>query len=105
MTASTALAFGNISARVISAAFNYFLNTTFVFQKNQKNYKSLISYALLACFILTMNTIILYCIHDYLGINKAIAKLITELLLFIISFTVQKFVIFNSVKKEEAVTL
>jgi glycosyltransferase involved in cell wall biosynthesis len=105
MSASAALAFGNVSARVVSAAFNYYLNTTFIFQNKQKTYKSLISYVILACFILTMNTIILYCIHDYLGVNKAIAKLITELLLFIISFTVQKFVIFNSIKKEKAVTL
>jgi putative flippase GtrA len=102
LAAQTAVIVGNIAARIISAAFNYYLNSTFIFRCKENRAKSILSYGLLACFILFLNTVILYCLYDYLGLNKAIAKLITELTLFIISFTVQKFIIFNkSCKKEK----
>jgi glycosyltransferase involved in cell wall biosynthesis len=95
-----ALITGNIGARIISGAFNYYLNSTFIFSSQEKRSKSIIGYIMLACLILILNTAILYCLYDYLGLNKAIAKLITELLLFSISFTVQKFIIFNkSIKR------
>lgn len=94
----TALVFANISARLISAAFNYYLNSTFIFHCKENRFKSIISYTMLACLILGLNTVILYCLHDYLGLNKALAKLFTEMLLFVISFTVQKFLIFNKIR-------
>ncbi len=94
-TSNSALIAGNIGARIISGAFNYYLNSTFIFRRRENRLKSIISYIMLACAILFLNTVILYCLYDYLGMNKAVAKLITELLLFIMSFTVQKFIIFN----------
>ncbi len=59
-------------------------------------------YLALASMILFLNTAILYCLYDYLGMNKALAKLLTELLLFVISFTVQKFIIFNKSLKRRS---
>lgn len=97
-----ALIGGNIAARLISAAFNYYLNSTYVFRNNHNKRKSVLSYALLACTILVLNSAILYFLHDFMGVKKAIAKLITEMLLFVISYSVQRFVIFNKTKKEEA---
>ena len=100
----TALIFGNIAARLFSAAFNYYLNSTFVFCCKESRKKSILGYAILACGILALNTVILYCLHDFLGVNKALAKLITEMLLFVISFNVQKLLIFKKEfkkKKEE----
>lgn len=105
LAAGRALIFGNIAARIISAAFNYYLNSTFIFRSKKRRWKSIVSYALLACFILTLNSVILYLLNDLLGLNKALAKLITEMTLFAISFTVQKFLIFNKVSKEEVATL
>ncbi|MGB4660159.1 MAG: bifunctional glycosyltransferase family 2/GtrA family protein [Mobilitalea sp.] len=90
-----ALIGGNVAARLLSAAFNYHLNSTFVFKSKSNSKKSILSYGILACFILALNTVILYGLHDYLGINKAAAKLITEMLLFVISFGVQRYLIFN----------
>ncbi len=90
-----ALVLGNISARLVSAAFNYHLNKTYVFKYCKDHDKSALQYALLAISILILNTIILSVLYDHLGLSKAIAKLITEMTLFIISFTVQKLVIFN----------
>ena len=102
---ATALIYANIGARFISAAFNYYLNSTFVFRNKESRVKSIVSYAMLACMILILNTGILYSLHDYLGLREGAAKLITEMLLFFISFTVQRYLIFHKVRKEEAVTL
>jgi glycosyltransferase involved in cell wall biosynthesis len=104
-TKGAALVCGNIAARIFSAAFNYYLNSTFVFQWKEKRLKSMISYFMLACMILLLNSVILYFLNCLLGLNKALAKLITEMTLFSISFLVQKFIIFNHAKKEEAPTL
>ncbi len=92
-----AVILGNIAARIISGAFNYYLNSTFIFRCRENRYKTMAGYIMLAGLILFLNTVILYCLYDYFGLNKAVAKLLTELLLFVISFTVQKFVIFNKV--------
>ncbi len=94
-----AIIISNISARIVSAAFNYYLNSTFIFHSKDQRLQSGVRYALLACTILILNTILLFTLHDILGLNKAIAKLFTEFLLFLISFTVQKFFIFKQDKK------
>lgn len=101
----TTLILANIGARFVSAAFNYYLNSTFIFGIKEKRLKSILGYIALACSILIMNTAILYFMHDYLGLNKALAKLLTEMILFIVSYTVQKFLIFNHIRKKEVVTL
>ncbi|BCN32878.1 bifunctional glycosyltransferase family 2/GtrA family protein [Anaeromicropila herbilytica] len=95
LEAAASLVYANVSARLISAAFNYYLNSTFIFKHKDDRLKSMVSYAFLACLILALNTILLYGLNDYLGLDKAIAKLITELTLFGVSFVVQKFFIFN----------
>ena len=48
----------------------------------------------LAAFILAGNTIVLSTLAGTLGINRFAAKLITEVIFFAISWTVQKYVIF-----------
>lgn len=96
----TALICANLSARLISAAFNYYLNSTFIFQYKENRLRALTNYALLACLIIALNTAILYFLIDFIGMNKALAKLLTETVLFFVSFTVQKFVVFRKKKKE-----
>ena len=83
----------NIIARIISASTNYYLNKTIVF--NNKNNKSIVSYIILAIIILILNTLILNLLITKLLINKFIAKIITETILFILSFTIQKKIIFK----------
>jgi putative flippase GtrA len=100
-----ALICGNVAARFASAAFNYYLNSTFVFRYKENRLKSILNYAALACTILTLNSFILYGLHDILGINQALAKLFTEMLLFVISFTVQRFIIFNKVAGKVSVSV
>lgn len=86
-------AIANIIARIISASYNFLMNKNIVF-KYQKNYvKALLKYTLLALTILSLNLIILSLFIN-LGINKYIAKIIVELILFIVSYTLQDNYIF-----------
>lgn len=87
----------NIFARIISASINFTINKKIVFKSNKSILISLIEYALLAIFILVCNTLLLNLLVN-IGINKFIAKLIVEISLFIISFLVQKTMIFKKKK-------
>lgn len=88
------LALNNVLARFGSAALNYTLNSKFVFKQGGEA-KTALEYALLAIGILFANTLLLMFFSDLLGIPANAAKLITEITLFIISFSVQSCVIFK----------
>ena len=84
----------NIGARIVSASVNYTINRRLVFQSKAHLVHSAFQYAVLAVGILIGNTIVLSFLADYLGVNRYAAKLITELLFFLISWLVQRKVIF-----------
>jgi len=70
-------------------------NKKFVF-KNQDNPKeSLIKYALLALFIITLNSAVLYLFTSIITINPVVAKIIVEVIMFVVSYTMQKHVVFK----------
>ena len=84
----------NVIARVISSIFNYELNCKFVFKEKQ-TLKTIIQYFGLAIFILFMNNIILTIYTSIFNFPAKYGKILTEASLFIISFVVQKIVIFR----------
>ena len=88
----------NVAARVISATFNYVLNTKIVFD-TKKSLKSASSYFALALFILVFNTAILTVLTKFAHIDPALGKLMTETIMFIFSYIIQSKVIFRN-KKE-----
>ena len=97
------LLLSNIAARLISACFNYTLNKYMVFHGGGRASRDLPRYMLLAAGILTANSILLH-VLTALGLAAPIAKLITEMTLFAVSFSVQTLVIFRrkSPEREEA---
>ena len=92
----------NIAARLVSACFNYSLNKYLVFHGGGQVSQDLPQYVLLAAGILTANSVLLHGLTA-LGLAAPLAKLITEMTLFIVSFSVQTLVIFRKKKpiKEE----
>ena len=84
----------NIYARVISATTNFFINKRIVFKSNKNTVKALLEYSLLAILILTLNTLLL---NGFIriGINKWLSKIMVEILLSILSWTIQKRKIFK----------
>lgn len=102
---SGSIILSNAIARIISLHFNFFVNKKFVFKNNKKDEKNLageyISYLGLAAFIFAMNTLILQGMVEALNINAYLAKIITEVVLFTLSYFVQRHLVF--VKKNENV--
>ena len=94
------LVISNIGARLVSASANYTMNRKMVFRSHTGFASSALQYALLAAFILAGNTIVLSMLVGTFGMNRMIAKIITEAVFFVISWTVQKYVIFFSEESE-----
>lgn len=84
----------NVLARIISGYYNYHMNTRHVFHV-KKNVKTAAEYFALAAGILLCNSIILEFYRSAFLLSPYIAKLLTEITLFVISFAVQKKVIFR----------
>ena len=97
------LLLSNIAARLLSACFNYTLNKYMVFHGGGRASRDLPRYMLLATGILIANSVLLHALTA-LGLAAPIAKLITEMTLFAVSFSVQTLVIFRrkSPEREEA---
>lgn len=79
---------GNVTARVVSALYNYNINCRHVFHTRRKA-STAFQYILLAGVILLLNNIILDFLVQSAGLSVYPAKLITECVLFIISWTVR----------------
>ncbi|MGN0144092.1 MAG: glycosyltransferase [Clostridium sp.] len=84
-----------ITSRFLSASTNYIINKKHVFKADQTSCTiSLFKYIFLAVIVLSLN----YIMIDYLcniGLNLLPAKIITEGVLFIFSFTAQKKFVFK----------
>ncbi len=92
--------FSNVAARLLSASVNYTVNRMLVFESRADIRKSSLQYALLAGAILAFNTLCLWGLVTKLGMNRYLAKLLVEAVLFAVSYLVQKRWIFR--KKEVA---
>ena len=84
----------NVSARLVSAGVNYTLNRRAVFHSRESVSESLPRYALLAVGILLVNTILLKGIIA-VGMHAGLAKLAVEAVMFVVSWTVQRRLIFH----------
>lgn len=85
----------NVLARTGSAMLNYALNAKIVFQGKHSTKQTLPKYICLAAGILAGNCAVLSLLADVAGLAPGIAKLLTEVLLFIASYIVQSRVIFR----------
>ena len=85
-----------VSARVISSLVNFSVNRHVIFSKKDKQSlkRHLIGYYLLAAVILALNYAIISALNAF-GLNLYLAKALTEILLFLLSFFVQRRVVFK----------
>lgn len=91
----------NIGARVVSASVNFTVNRRLVFHSRTSLVKSALQYFSLAACILIGNTFLLNFMVNTAGINRYLAKIVTEITFFVISWTAQKFWIFRKKEKSE----
>lgn len=88
----------NIIARIISASVNFTLNRKFVFGSKENILKAAVKYFLLAIAILFGNTLMLEFLVNTCGVHQMLAKIITEVLLFTLSWFIQKLIVFKTQK-------
>ncbi|MBE5858691.1 MAG: glycosyltransferase [Butyrivibrio sp.] len=90
-----AIVFSNIFARVISGTINFLMNKKMVFASQKDTVKSALKYVLLAGVIIILNTMILRSLTLF-GIPPYVAKIVTEMLLFVFSYIMQSLFIFKT---------
>lgn len=88
------ITFANLSARLISATINYNINSKVVFKQNISK-KSALQFFTLATGIISVNSLILYVFNSIFGIVPALAKILVDLLLFFVNYSVQHKYIFK----------
>lgn len=89
----------NVLARIVSATLNYLMNKLVVFKKKGKTAQTFLAYCLLAVGILAANTVILHLLVSFTPINPYGGKVIVEVIMFFVSWFVQRFLIFKTKKK------
>ncbi len=83
-----------VIARAFSACYNYIMSKRIVFKSDGESYPSIIKYIALAIMLLASSMMLTQFIIMF-GISTMYAKLIAECLLFISSFLIQKYFVFN----------
>lgn len=91
---ASAILLANMAARVVSAFYNYSMNCRFVFRTEQR-LREATGYFALAGFILLMNNLILELLVQAFHMPVHPAKLLTECLLFVFSWLIQRYIIFQ----------
>lgn len=94
------IVFANIGARLVSSVFNYTVNRRLVFRSGKEVLTSALQYFALAALILAGNTIVLQTLTGTLGTDRMLAKILTETIFFMVSWTVQKYVVFYSEEEQ-----
>lgn len=88
-----------VGARIISSLSNYLLNKHLVFEaKSDKKFTTLIQYYMLVILILSLNYLLLSFFNEKLFIPLLISKVLTEVILFGLSYTIQQKIIFKKLK-------
>ncbi|MGI6106477.1 MAG: GtrA family protein [Lachnospiraceae bacterium] len=98
--AAAGVAVSNIGARVVSASVNFTVNRKLVFRSKANLWKSAAQYFTLAACILAGNTFLLNFMVNSAGINRYLAKIVTEITFFSISWLVQRFLIFRKKSRD-----
>jgi len=101
---SWTVAGANIIARGVSGTINYQINRRLVFGQRGRFFATFSGYVLLSVGIISANTALLAVLIALTGLNPWIAKVIVEACFFIVSWTVQRHVIFRRPKRQPSQT-
>ena len=90
----------NIAARVVSAGTNFAINRRLVFKNRDSIVRTGIKFFMVAAFILLLNTLLLNFMVTYILHNAMISKIIVEMTLFFVNWTMQKLFVFGGKSKK-----
>ena len=92
--AARSIAAAAIVARVVSATLNYSINRSLVFRSRKANSRALPEYALLATVVLLADCALTITLVSVTPLGPLPARIVSEAVLFLASFTVQRTMIF-----------
>ena len=92
------LLLANTIARICSAICNFTLNKKLVFHNKDSVTRTGVGYFTLAFILFLCDTTLLYLFNQLLGLNLYLVKLAVGLLLFLVSWFIQKNIIFKERK-------
>lgn len=92
------LTLANVAARIVSSTVNFNINRRLVFKSSKSLIKSAAEFYSLAALVLVGNSIVLNFLAHGLDINHYLAKILTEMLFFLLNFTIQNFFVFKKKK-------
>ena len=87
--------FGTVIARLISATYNYNMNRSAVFKSDKSHRSTAPKYAILAILQLLLSWMLVVVVYNRIHFDTTIIKVIVDTCLFIVSFQVQKRLIFK----------
>ena len=88
----------NLLARIVSASVNFTLNKKLVFKGNEKTLPAVLNDAALAVFIYLIDTAILALLYEKLSWSRYVVKIISGVLGYLISFSVQGRIVYRKQK-------
>lgn len=89
-----------ILARAVSSLFNYTVNRKWVFESKERWKRTLFSYYGLVAVEALASGLSVYWLFQLTGIREVILKVFVDAILFMISYRIQKFLIFKTRKKK-----
>ena len=88
-----------IAGRVIIGALNFIIVKMAVFKSRESILPELTKYALLTLVVMILSYLSIIALNKYMGVNIYISKILAEGVLFFMSFTVQRVLIFYNNKR------
>jgi putative flippase GtrA len=91
---SSSILLSIIIARIAAGSFQFFFGKKWVFKSRDKLFIELIKYILLVGILMLVSYLFIEIMVTHFGMNAIISKMIAELSLFIVSFTLQRKIVF-----------
>lgn len=95
LTSGARIGLAVVLARICSSLFNYTMNKKFTFKNQEKVKESIFKYYGLMVIELAISTGIIYLVYQLTFLPELLIKVIVDSMIFIISFFVQKYFVFN----------
>lgn len=85
-----AVLISTVTSRILSSLFNFFVNHKLVFKSKERKHSTVWRYYILCVVQLAASYVGVFAVTEYLNMPSLIAKLLVDMLLFVVSFQVQR---------------
>jgi putative flippase GtrA len=97
-----AIFYATVIARLISVNFNFLMNKTVVFKSRQQWFEHMWKYYTLALFQMLTSYFLVKSVFTLIDKNVVIIKIAVDIILFLVSYQIQKILIFRKGPHEQA---